>query len=119
MLIMVDECVPQEFVLAPVAAGHDVTWARLVCPGVDDDVVLAQATAEGRILLTEDRDFGTLTVRRQLPAVGLVIAHVSKFAGPLIDSARHVAAAVTECRDSLISSLTVIEPGRIRQRSIK
>jgi predicted nuclease of predicted toxin-antitoxin system len=117
MLFMVDECLPRDFAAALSAAGHDVTWARLVCPGADDDVVLAKATAEGRILLTEDRDFGTLTIRRQLPAIGIVIAHVSKFEGTPADIAIQVAGAIAKSADTITGSLTVIEPGRTRQRT--
>ena len=47
--------------------GHDV----LSCPDVDpqaaDEALLALARDEGRVLLTEDKDFGELVFVRRLP----------------------------------------------------
>jgi predicted nuclease of predicted toxin-antitoxin system len=119
MLLMVDECLPKDFVDALLAVGHDVAWVSRLCSGFDDDVVLAKATAEGRVLVTEDRDFGKLTIRRQLPAIGVIIAHISEFSGTSKEIAAQIVAAISECQDTIIGSLTVIEPGRVRQRAFK
>jgi Domain of unknown function (DUF5615) len=39
--------------------GHDVAYIPEASAGIGDDEVLARANAEGRVLLTEDKDFGT------------------------------------------------------------
>lgn len=118
MLLLVDECFPKSLVRALARRGHDVTWATLVCRSAIDEVVLAKATAEGRIVITEDRDFGTLIYRDGLDAVGVVIVHASEYAGGITSSAEEVAVQIDLLRDSLPGFLTTILPGRIRQRAL-
>ena len=54
------------------AEGHDVIWAGAwpVDPG--DDEVLRRAHAEGRVLITLDKDFGELAVALRRPHAGIV-----------------------------------------------
>ena len=54
------------------AEGHDVIWAGdwPVDPG--DDEVLRRAHAEGRVLITLDKDFGELAIVSGLPHSGIV-----------------------------------------------
>jgi predicted nuclease of predicted toxin-antitoxin system len=113
---LVDECVPRQIVERLRLNGHDAVWARDVCPGDEDTKVLARAVAEDRLLLTEDRDFGELTVRFRLPAIGVIIASVGEFALGLDAIARHVVRVIEDLGGSCTGALTVIEPGRARQR---
>ncbi len=46
--------------------------ASLGLTGISDIAVLARATAEGRIVVTHDADFGTLAVAQGLPFIGIV-----------------------------------------------
>lgn len=43
--------------------GNDVEAVRLVMPGANDSAVLKRALSENRILVTLDRDFGSLIFR--------------------------------------------------------
>ena len=43
-----------------IGLGHDVVSAAAIDPRADDDVLLARALAEGRALVTVDKDFGEL-----------------------------------------------------------
>lgn len=53
--------------------GHDVTAIAHEYPhGLADERVPAIAQAEGRILITNDRDFGELIVQRRLPHAGVI-----------------------------------------------
>ena len=53
--------------------GHDVTAIAHDYPqSLDDDQVLAIARDEGRILITNDRDFGELIIRRNLTHRGVI-----------------------------------------------
>ncbi len=55
------------------ARGHEVTAIAHGYPAsLPDTEVLAVAVAEGRILITNDRDFGELIVRRGLPHRGII-----------------------------------------------
>lgn len=118
MLILVDECMPQSFVTELRKRQHDVVWARERYQGYKDEDILALATGEGRIVLTEDRDFGRLAVRYNLPAVGIVLVQVSQLPGTAAEIATYVADTIDKLSDTCIGSFTVIGPGRTRQRPL-
>jgi predicted nuclease of predicted toxin-antitoxin system len=55
------------------ANGHDVTIVAVdYPPGMPDRDVLVIAHREGRVVLTNDRDFGELAVREKLPHAGII-----------------------------------------------
>ena len=60
MRFLADESCDFAVVAALRHAGHDVTTVAEINEGVDDEVVLALARSESRVLLTEDKDFGLL-----------------------------------------------------------
>ncbi len=45
-------------------AGHDVLWIGDLAQDPGDEDILAQAHGEQRVLITLDKDFGELAVRR-------------------------------------------------------
>ena len=94
-------------------------WARDICRGEDDASALARAVAEERVRLTEDRDFGELTVRLKLPAIGVVIASICEFTSSLDATAEHLASVIRALDVSCVGALTVVEPGRARQRPLR
>ena len=53
-------------------AGHDVDWVGDWPSDPGDDVILARAHVDGRILVTLDNDFGELAVRQALPHSGII-----------------------------------------------
>jgi predicted nuclease of predicted toxin-antitoxin system len=57
---LANENVPTDAVQAARAAGIDLVWVRDTVQGAADDVVLAAAVAEGRVLVTFDKDFGEM-----------------------------------------------------------
>jgi predicted nuclease of predicted toxin-antitoxin system len=61
---LANENVPSEVVEAARQAGHDLAWIAESSPGVDDDAVLAAALADGRVLVTFDKDFGDMAFRQ-------------------------------------------------------
>jgi predicted nuclease of predicted toxin-antitoxin system len=65
---LANENVPGEVVLAARQDGHDLAWVTELSPGADDDSVLASALSEGRVLLTFDKDFGEMALRRGVDA---------------------------------------------------
>ena len=48
-------------------AGHEVLSALDVAPSATDQTLLALATQERRVIVTEDKDFGELVFVRRLP----------------------------------------------------
>lgn len=111
-----DECVPAEIVRELRAAGLDLAYAKEVCPGEQDTVVLQLATAEGRILITNDLGFGELAVRLGQPAAGIILLSVYEL--PTGPRERHAARQILNLADGALGHLAVIEPGRIRLRPL-
>jgi predicted nuclease of predicted toxin-antitoxin system len=73
MKLLADECCDAALVAALRVDSHDVLFVVESTPGSTDDEVLRQAYAEGRILLTEDKDFGELVYRLKRPARGIIL----------------------------------------------
>jgi predicted nuclease of predicted toxin-antitoxin system len=68
MRVLVDECTGPAVASWLKAQGHDVLSAFDEARGASDDGLLERARAEGRILVTNDRDFGVKVFRdRQSP----------------------------------------------------
>jgi predicted nuclease of predicted toxin-antitoxin system len=53
--------------------GHDVLFVGDVMPGSSDEEVLASAESDGRILITDDKDFGQLIFRLGRPTSGVIL----------------------------------------------
>ena len=68
MRIIADENLPSLFVQTLRGRGHDVLWIKEAHPSINDVEVLALATAQKRILITFDKDFGELVHRFGLNA---------------------------------------------------
>ena len=64
MRLCANENIPEDCVIRLRQTGHDVLWIREAAPGMPDNAVLARALAEGRLLITFDKDFGELVFRR-------------------------------------------------------
>jgi predicted nuclease of predicted toxin-antitoxin system len=95
-------------------AGHDVIAAADVCPGAPDDDVVAMATSQGRILVSEDKDFGNLAFQQGLRPPGLVLVRLPGCL-PWEKAARLVDALKGEKANDCI---LVIETPRIRRRPL-
>lgn len=62
--------------------GHDVAYAAETQPRASDDEILASATAERRVLITHDKDFGELCFRKRQPASGVILIRSREQAAP-------------------------------------
>ena len=117
MRVLADENCPRQLVEELRRRGHDVLWAVDELAGAKDEIVLARATAEGRILLTFDKDFGELAFRRGLPATCGVIL-VRCMAG-LPEEASVEIARVLDQRGDWRGIFAVVGPDRVRVRTLK
>lgn len=113
---LADECFSGALVRALRAAGFDVIRSVDAIPSAPDEDVLALAHRQGRILLTEDNDFGELAVRLGLPTHGVVRVDVKA----LDRSAQvlRVVNALTTLGDQVNGALVTIEPTRTRRRPL-
>ena len=67
MRLLADENFPRLVIQVLQRLGHDVLWARTDCQGIKDIALLERAEADGRLLLTLDKDFWQLALRRRVP----------------------------------------------------
>lgn len=76
MNFLADECCDTGIVASLRADGHDVAYVLERQAGASDEEVLQNAFVEGRILLTEDKDFGELIYRLKKPACGIILIRI-------------------------------------------
>jgi predicted nuclease of predicted toxin-antitoxin system len=113
---LADECVDAGLVSHLRAMGHDVTYAAEIAPADSDAEVMARARAEGRLLLTEDKDFGDLVFRRGQPIPGLVLLRIGSAMHEL--KKIRLRAAIERFGENLRGRYTVIEEAKIRTRPL-
>jgi predicted nuclease of predicted toxin-antitoxin system len=73
MLFLADENIHADLVAWLRSCGHDVSSASEFLAGESDESVLRRARDEGRILITDDKDFGELVVHRRLATAGVLL----------------------------------------------
>ncbi|HLN01956.1 MAG TPA: DUF5615 family PIN-like protein [Bryobacteraceae bacterium] len=92
MRFLADENFPRPVVETLRNVGHDVLWARTDCPGLKDRALLERAEADGRLVLTLDKDFWQIALQRPIPLkrCGVILFRVfpaiPENLEPLIDS---------------------------------
>ena len=113
---LVDECVDAGLVAHLRSAGHDVVYMAEAAPAANDKDVMLRAQAEGRVLLTDDKDFGDLVFRRGEPIPGVVLLR--------IDPAMHdlkrarLDAAIKRFGENLRGRYSIVEEARFRTRPL-
>lgn len=109
---MADESCAGPVIRALRAAGHDVLAIAESATGANDEAVVARAFGEGRVLITEDRDFGELVYARRRSSAGVVFVKFPSRARGAKPAA--VVEAVAKLGARLRDGFTVIEPARVR-----
>ncbi len=116
MRLSADACIAGSLVRALRSAGHDIDYAMEGPPGVEDAVILARAHAEGRLVLTEDHDFGALAVRDGRASHGVVLIELYGLSEERRNA--RVLAVISLGEAQLAGRLTVVEPSRTRSRPL-
>lgn len=97
-------------------AGHDCLSAKESMRGRPDREILARAVAEGRILVTFDKDFGELAFRSRLPATcGVVLFRITQ-RGRELDTQRVL--DTLKSRQDWTGSFWTVSDQRIRRRPL-
>ena len=73
MRVIVDECTGVVVARWLEGLGHDVLSIRDVSPRMQDVTILDRAARTDRIVITNDKDFGTLVYRDRLPHRGVIL----------------------------------------------
>jgi len=74
---LIDECTGKKLSFLLKNAGYDVVFVGDWKPSASDDEVLQKANADGRILITDDRDFGELVFRLEKSSRGVILIRTS------------------------------------------
>jgi len=109
---LADESCDFAVVRALRAAGHDVVAITEISPRATDEVVMDVAIREGRILLTEDKDFGRLVHANQPAAGGVFLLRFP--ARARADLAGAVVKLIERRGEGLQGRFVVLQPGRVR-----
>ena len=118
MRLLADENIPLASIQALRAGGHDVLAASEMMAGAPDREVLERAGAEGRAMVTFDRDFGALAFQRgvSVPAGILLLRFVpvtpEEPAAVLLD-------LLGQSGLTFSGKFTVVDRERVRQRSLQ
>jgi predicted nuclease of predicted toxin-antitoxin system len=113
---LADECVDAGVVNALRNTGHDVLYIAEASAGLADPQVIALAEAEGRVFLTEDKDFGELVFRFRLVVPGLVLLRIDPTRSHL--KSPRLAAVISQIGDGLVGSYAVVTETRTRLRHL-
>lgn len=113
---LADECIAASLVEFLRTGAHDVLYVAEAAAGLSDPDVIALALQEGRLLLTEDKDFGDLVFRRERAVPGLVLMRINTDNSRL--KAKRLAAAIDRYGEGLFGRYMVIEEGRFRSRRV-
>ncbi|HLP60788.1 MAG TPA: DUF5615 family PIN-like protein [Candidatus Deferrimicrobium sp.] len=73
---LADECFSFPITSTLRAMGYDVLWVGEMNPGADDTEVFEISREDGRIILTEDKDFGELAIRFGHKAKGIILLRI-------------------------------------------
>jgi predicted nuclease of predicted toxin-antitoxin system len=116
MRFLANENLPRIAVEALRAAGHDVAWVRTEAPGARDEAVIEWGRRHDRVLLTFDKDFGDLVLRRGSAASsGVILFRLP--AGPPAEVSDRILAAVSS-RNDWPGHFSVVEEKRVRMRAL-
>lgn len=112
---LADESCDFRVVRALRAAGFDARAIVEDIPGAPDSVVLERAWSTGRILITEDRDFGHLVhARVDGKNAGVLLVRCPEQARSRLP--QNIVAAVSRFGEKLEGRFAVWTPGRLRLR---
>jgi len=114
---LADESCDGRVVRALRAAGHDVQSAANDLRGAADSAVSDAAFVEGRVVVTEDRDFGQLVFVAGARSVGTILIR-----WPADDRdgiAHRLVEVVSTLGDRILGSFTVVQPTGVRSRRIR
>ena len=79
MRLLADESVEAPVCQMLRAQGHDVVAIDEEDPGAEDEAVLARATSEGRVLVTNDKDFAELAFLQRRASSGILLVRLPRF----------------------------------------
>jgi predicted nuclease of predicted toxin-antitoxin system len=96
--------------------GHDVLYVAESMAAESDEVLLRRARDDGRIVVTDDKDFGDLVVHRRLATAGVLLLRLS--APSLASRIARLATRWEEIERGLPGHLVVVSDRKVRVRPL-
>lgn len=113
---MVDESVDFPVVSYLRNLGYNVASVAEDSPSIDDIQILERSFKENRILLVEDKDFGTLIFKEKLKSKGLILFRLEDQSSTAKIKALEI--VIAEYSDKLSNSFIVVSENKIRVRKL-
>ncbi|MGI8905047.1 MAG: DUF5615 family PIN-like protein [Candidatus Sumerlaeaceae bacterium] len=114
-----DECTRKAVLDSLEAAGYKLQpWQSVFQAGTVDEQVLASATSNDWILLTEDKGFGDLVFNRRIPAAGVILLRSAVTSEEVDALSTTLIEALQSDSELFYHHFTVVEPGRLRRRPL-
>lgn len=114
---MADECVSARLVKLLREAGHDVAYVAEMAASAADTEIIGLARRENRLLLTDDKDFGELIIRRRWAVPGVVLMRIASEQPQT--RWKRLEAAIAHFNEGLYGRYVVIEESRFRFRPLR
>lgn len=114
MKILADEGVDKPIVEALRVTGFDVDYILETFQGANDEFILKMSYEQGRVLLTQDKDFGELVFRLGQIHYGVILIRLQ--GAPPNEKAEIVTKLLLQYHHEVVDSFTVIQPNAIRIR---
>src|SRR5215217_1483013 len=119
MKFLVDNALSPDVAFALCAGGHDAAHVRDIgLAPATDDVIFARAASEDRIVVSADTDFGTIFALRNDPKPSVILFRGATPRQPSQQAALLIA-NLPQCERELeLGAIVIVEPGRIRLRTL-
>lgn len=112
--LLIDESTGRSVVDFLASSGHDAVYVPDVMPQANDSTILNMAAREGRIVVTNDKDFGELTFKSGIANAGIILLRLDdESAGNRV---RMMALLMEKHADLLSGAFTVVTEKAIRIR---
>lgn len=114
--LLADENIAAWLVRELRSGGFDALYIAEYTGGITDDEVLELARRDGRILLTEDKDFGDLVFRLKRRVAGVLLLRM-----PLsrrLEQGNRLRGVLGRYGENLLARFTVVEAEKIRFRPL-
>lgn len=117
MIVLIDENIAQPIADGLRDAGWDVASVAILQRGAPDPQVLEMAVHRAAVLVTDDKDFGELVVRRRMSHRGVLLLQLAGVS--LAERVRMVVSLFAQLGDELAMAFIVLDRhGRIRVRPL-
>ena len=117
MKFLVDENIDYAIVVRLRKEGYTVFSVSELTPGISDNEIIELCNREKAILVTADKDFGTLLFRQGAFTQGVILVRLVGL--PPERKARTVVSVIREHQEELWGNFTVISPRIVRIRKLR